>query len=175
MNSLPIQIGDWEASDIVIPNDGGVAGNTQQYTLHMVGPDANPPASKGLIENYADSRAVPQSPDPQIQDPEQSFYSEMIDLGEIQDDVIDNVSKNDDLPYSQDNYPGGAVNAPTLEIVHEAVLTATVNSTSRRLSGTNVPCGLIEVNNQVLGPIDFYVHLVPGPARGYLTIPMQDM
>lgn len=175
MNDVVYQQGEWEPSEIVIPNEGGVPGNTQQYSLHMVGPDANPPGTKGMIENYADSRAVPQSPDPAIQTPQDSFFSDMIDVGDIQDEVIAMAVEQDDLPYSQDNYPGGALNAPTLEIVHEAVLTATVNSTSRKLSGTNVPCGLLEVQNAVLGPIDFYVHLVPGPSRGYLTQPMQDM
>lgn len=182
-NSIPVdatgvefQKGEWQHSEIVIPNEGGVPGNTQQYLLHMVGPDANPPGSKGMIENYADSRSVPQSPDPAIQDPEDSFFSEMIDLGQIQDAVVDQATDyNDDLPYSQDNYPGGALNAPTLELVHETALTATVNSTSRKLSGTNVPCGLLSITSTVPSAIDFWIHLIPGPDRGYLTQPMQDM
>lgn len=172
---VPFTLGEWNESQIVIPNDGGVAGNSVEYDLHMVGPDV--PNSKGMVQNYADSRSTPQSPDPHTQNPEDSFFSEMIDLGEIQELVVDNAEeRNNDLPYTQNNYPGGAVNAATLEIIHEVALTGpTVNMTSRKLSGAIVPCGLLNIHNEVNGPIDLYLHLVPGPARGYMTQPMRDM
>jgi len=166
--------GEWQASQIVIPNAGGVVGDTDEFFVHMVGGTVG--TSQGMITNYAASRAFPHSPDPVSGTVGDSYFSEMFNVGMDDEEVLENATKiNDDLPYHQTNYPGGGVNAPTLELVHEVALTATVNSTSRHLSGTNVPCGLLEILSTVTGPIDLFVHLVPGSARGYLTQPMQDM
>jgi len=166
--------GEWEASQIVIPNTAGVVGDTDEFFLHMVGADLA--GSFSMISGYANSRAFPHSPDPVGPTVSDSFLSQMFNVGMDDVEILQNVTgRNDDLPYHQTNYPGGGVNAPTLELVHEVALTATVNSTSRQLSGTNVPCGLLEILSTVTGSIDLFVHLVPGPARGYLTQPMQDM
>lgn len=184
VNELPIDFdktsflpGEWEPSEIVIPNDASlVPPATNEYMLQMVGPDTN--QAFGMIYNYEQSRSVPHSPDPDIQSPQVSFYSQMVDLGEIQDDVIWNATRhNDDLPYNQDDYPGGAINAPTLELVHKSFLNATNFHQVRHLSGTNVPCGLLEfaVAAESTGPVELIIHLVPGPERGYLTQKMQDM
>jgi hypothetical protein len=170
----PYLTGEWEASEIVIPNDGG-PGITAEYLLQMVGADTV--AAKALIYNYEQSRSVPQSPDPDIQSPHTSFFSEMVDVGDIQDDVVWNASRvNDDLPYNQDDYPGGAVNAPTLELVHATrLIPMTTGPTIRSLPGSTFPCGLIKIDNGLPVSLDIIVHLVPGPSRGYLTQKMQDM
>ncbi len=174
--------GEWQASQIVIPNkdpDGsGTLIEPREYLVHMVGVNNHGGASRGMISGYAHSRAYPQSPDPvspPVEDAD-NWMRDMFDVGADTTDIVRNATlKNDDLPYNQTEYPGGAGNAATLEIVHQTSLVASVNSTSRHLSGTNVPCGLLQIINDVDGPIDLFVHLVPGEERGYLTQPMQDM
>ena len=90
--------GEWEASQIVIPNDGAV-GTTNEYVLHMVG--GNVAGSKCLIQGYANSRNTPHSPDPVAPTPlDNNFYNDMFNVGDNMDDVINNATdKNDDLPY----------------------------------------------------------------------------
>ena len=173
--------GEWDESQIVIPNDGGVAGNTVEYDLHMVGADVA--ASKAMIQNYADSRSTPQSPDPHTQNPEDSFFSEMIDLGEIQESVVDNAEeRNNDLPYTQNNYPGGAVNAPGLQIVDTVGVNANTIHSQGSMRGDTFPCGLIKVgqgtllgSDPIATDVGLVVYLVPGQDRGYMTQNMQDM
>jgi len=174
MANAPYLEGEWESTQIVIPNTAGVVGDTDEYTLHMVGVDTA--ASFGLILNYGASRAYPHSPDPVHPAVGASFFSEMFNVGMDDSEIVANATnKNDDLPYDQDNYPGAGANAPTLELVHETFFTPTTVSQKNRLSGTNVPCGLLEIANGVAGPINVIIHMVPGKARGYLTQPMQDM
>lgn len=181
-NATPVDVtgaafslGEWQPSQVVIPNTAGVVGDTDEFHLHMVGADI--PTSFGMISNYSVSRAVPQSPAPDNLNPESGFLSEMFNVGMDDSEIVQNATDtNDELPYDQDHYPGGGTNAPQLEVVHETTLVASNwNSTSRKLSGTNVPCGLLEIINGVDGPIDFFVHLVPGEHRGYMCEPMQDM
>ncbi len=174
--------GEWQASQIVIPQLDPDASGTliepREFDLHMVGDNNHGGISRGVISGYANSRAFPQSPDPVSPSVETSdnWMRAMFDVGSDTSEIVANATlKNDDLPYDQDDYPGGELNAPTLEIVHETTLIASVNSTSRKLSGTNVPCGLLQIVNTVNGPIDLFIHLVPGNSRGYLTQPMQDM
>jgi hypothetical protein len=172
--------GEWDATQIVIPNDGGVVGVTAEYNLHMVGPDVAG-VSFGMISNYAVSRSVPHSPDPVDTFPASGMLSEMFNVGMEDVEVVTNaIQHNDELPYDQIQYPGGPSNAPTLELVHEIFFSASTLTTSnfvtkKQFSGTNLPCGLLEITNGVDTAIDVYLHLVPGPDRGYLTQKMQDM
>jgi hypothetical protein len=174
--------GEWQASQIVLPQStadasGTIIDPTELY-LHMVGDNQNATVSRGIIEGYADSRAYPQSPDPVSPDisSADNWLAQMFNVGSDDEEVLLRATHvNDDLPYNQVNYPGGENNAPHLEIIHEQTFVPSTSSTSRKLSGTNVPCGLLEVISTVAGPIDIFVHLVPGPSRGYLTQPMQDM
>lgn len=104
---------DWDASQVVIPNDGGVAGNTQEYNLHMLGDDEV--TSMGIIKAYAESRARPHDDDPNIVTSTYGgLYAEMTDVGEITDEVIVNYSQaNNNPPYiidvntADEYYPGG--------------------------------------------------------------------
>lgn len=188
-NLIPVDItgaayleGEWEASQIVLPQSTADASGTiidpTELFLHMVGVNQNATVSRGIIEGYADSRAFPQSPDPVSPDiaSADNWLAQMFNVGSDDEEVLLRATHvNDDLPYNQINYPGGENNAGHLEIIHEQTFVPSTSSTSRKLSGTNVPCGLLEVISTVPGPIEIFVHLVPGPERGYLTQPMQDM
>lgn len=106
---------DWNASLLVVPNEGGVAGNTQEFYLHMLGDDITTPVdSKGLVKAYAQSRARPNEPVPNIVTADGGLYTEIENVGEDLEEVIDNFStSNNSPPYplTQDNlnenYPGG--------------------------------------------------------------------
>ncbi len=173
--------GEWESSQIVTPNTAGVVGDTDEFVLHMVGPDLA--ASFSMVAGYANSRAFPHSPDPVGPTVSDSFLSEMFNVGMDDVEVLANATgRNDDLPYDQDAYPGGASNAPSLQVVDQASITARSLQETVSLKGDTFPCGLVRVhvNTDVASAatatkLGLIMFLVPGPARGYLTQPMQDM
>lgn len=175
-------LGEWNNSLVVVPNSSGVPGNTQEYSIHMIGDnDPAPAQSKGMIKAYAESRSTPQSPDPvSLPGAETSLFVEMFDTGQDQSDIVDNaIDRNDNLPYDQLEYPGGVGNAPTLAIHDISNITGTTVGGITRLKGGNFPCGLIRFNWQNLSPtsanITILIDLVPGPHRGYLCQPMTEM
>lgn len=171
--------GEWIPSQVVVPNDGGVAGNTVEYYLKFYGgSDAD---AKDIIDGYATSRSFPQSPDPVSPSIETSWLSEMVDLGEIQDEVIDNATDNNhNLPYDQNTYPGQPTNNDAAILHDQSYLTTTTIGGTTRLKGGNFPCGLIKIGVVNLDPAEsleltLQVDLVPGPHRGYLCEPMTEM
>ncbi len=108
---------DWNYSQVVVPNDGGVAGNTVEYNIHAIGADKTVGTlSKGMIVAYAESRSRPHESDPNIVDVVSGgLYGEMVDDGEAMPDVVYNLKNaNQQPPYLIDNdtadeyYPGGA-------------------------------------------------------------------
>ncbi len=174
--------GEWDPSLVVVPNEGGTAGNTQEFTLHMVGDDDPAPAqSKALIRAYAESRSVPFSPDP-VTPPgaETSLYVQMFDTGEDHGDIIDNaIDRNDNLPYPQMDYPGGDTQGAYLEIHDQHPVTSSTLGGTTRLKGGNFPCGLVKFQliNYSLFDVDMslLIDMVPGHHRGYLAESMVEM
>lgn len=177
--------GEWEYSQIVVPNYDNDAGGSKtvprEFNLHMVGVNDFGGISRGLIAGYEDSRAFPQSPDPvsPALDSYLNWMRDMFDVGSDSGPIVDNATdKNDDLPYDQQNYPGGEGNLPGSEIVGYAFLN---NGTQTGMGqatvmGSNFPCGLIRLDSGLTGGfLNLQVRLVPGTHRGYLAEPMQDM
>ncbi len=173
---------EWLYSEVHIPNDAA-PGVTTSVALHAVGDDDLAVPSYGIIKAYSDSRSVPQSPDPAVTGFTQvtsGLYSTMWDVGNDDEEIITAAAfRNDELPYDQTEYPGGAVNAPTTELIHDLVLNpASSIPATFKLSGTNLPCGLLRIDADNAGagiPFNLLVHLVPGTHRGYMAEPMQDM
>ena len=175
--------GEWLYSEIVIPNDAGVSGNTVEYKLHMHGADSS--GSKGMVEGYSESRAYPQSPDPAAPSaPEDSFLSQMFDVGETMDEIVQNATnRNDELPYNQELYPGGGLNYNQLENQVFVFNTNTIGISEYKFTGFSAPCGLIRIDqlysdtNSETNSSDLIIEieLMPGTHRGYLAEPMQDM
>jgi len=169
----------WDMSQIVVPNDGGVAGNTVEYTLTMLGPNSIPNQSKGVVEGYVQSRNKPQSPDPIAPAIADSWLNEMFDDGETYDDVVDNAQyRNNELPYDQSLYPNQFGNAGSMPTHREISFTGTTIGAHQNMDGCNVPCGLIQVAHNYVGDantLTMQIFLVPGETRGYLAEPMQDM
>lgn len=172
----PYTVGEWEPSQIVIPQNGGATPGVER-TLHMVGININGTVSRGIIEGYADSRAFPQSPDPVSPDLSlpANWMARMFDDAQTFSDVLDNATdRNDNLPYPQADYPGGATQAPTLQIHDITSISATTIGGQSRVKGGQFPCGLIRFDWTPSGEnptaVNFVVQidLVPGMHRGYM-------
>ena len=180
--------GEWEPSQIVLPmtlpDASGSLIEPQEYLLHMVGANVNGSFSRGVLEGYADSRAYPQSPDPVSRplDSAQNWMRAMFDVGNDNPEVIANATdKNDELPYPQEDYPGGETQMAGLQ-PHDFVSIFESNATNgigiQRLKGGNFPCGLIGIDwypNQGSISMTLQIDLVPGNHRGYLCEPMTEM
>jgi len=177
-------LGEWEPSQIVLPNTVADATGTQilpgERFLHMVGINVNGSLSRGVLEGYADSRSYPQSPDPVSPDigDQQNWMARMFDVGNDIPEALDNATdRNDELPYDQVNYPGGATNMPGLAIHDQVSITNTTISGTGHLKGGNFPCGLMRFNWTPLESSNIVIQLdlVPGTHRGYLCEPMTEM
>jgi len=172
--------GTWDPSQIVIPNDGGTAGNTKEYLVKMYGgSDGN---AKDIVEGYATSRSFPVNPVDETPGfaVGNSWLSQMQDVGEIQEEIVDNaVVRNNRLPYDQDTYPGQAGNSDALTVHDKALLTSTTVGGATYLKGGMFPCGLMQfqVANSGDAPLDYdiQIDLVPGNHRGYLCQSMVEM
>jgi len=170
----PYAVGEWEPSQIVIPQSGGSTQGVER-TLHMVGINVNGSASRGIIEGYADSRAFPQSPDPVSPDLSSTanWLARMFDVAQTFDDVLDNATdRNDNLPYPQADYPGGAIQAPTLQLHSISTVSGTTIGGMTAVKGGAFPCGLIKISisNQdaIARGYVLTIDLVPGTHRGYM-------
>lgn len=172
----PLQ-GEWEPSQIVIPNDGAV-GVTNEYYLRMHG--ASDATTKGIIVGYANSRAFPHSPDPVSPTISQSWMNDMFDVGDDNTQVVDNATnRNDDLPYDQNQYVGGGSNFVEMENQCFAFNSNTIGERQYSFGGFSAPCGLLRVDNLYSSTegndIIIEINLMPGHHRGYLAEPMQEM
>lgn len=185
--TLEYDTGTWEASQIVLPNvnpDGtGSDVEPAERFLHMVGTNVHGAMSRGILEGYADSRAYPTQPDPVGPDVGDSdnWMARMFDVGNDMEEVLDNATlRNDTLPYDQDEYPNGEGNAPFMVLHDFVTITGTTIGGMAHVKGGNFPCGLIRIdhtNSSTTNNVDLsiLIDLVPGPHRGYLAVPMQDM
>ena len=178
---VPAAPGEWEYSQIVIPNSGAPGVNDERY-LHFTGANFNNPTSRGLIEGYADSRAFPQSPDPVDSglDSNSNWLAKMFDVGDNQGDVIDNATdKNDELPYPQVNYPGGENQLATPQYHDSAFIGGNTIGGITHLTGGQFYCGLVRMDHNFIipegGSVFLKLTLVAGNHRGYLCEPMGDV
>lgn len=183
-DGTPYLIGEWAASEITTPVDGGATGTAHQSTVHVVGD--NVPAgifqpgvttSIGAIKEYALSRALIQSPDPAVlpgpvfQD---SVYALTSSHDEMAEQILTDVTlQNDTPPYDRNNYPGGGV-MPYLEVVDMAIISnyGDANTLATYTVGPFVPAlGLIKIlpNMQNNANVSIEIDLVPGKVKGVLA------
>lgn len=105
---------EWEASRVVLPNDDGVPGDTDERTLCVVGPNNGNTA--GIVLAYAQSRSRPDTIDPNIVEADTGgLFGEMFDVGMDDTQIIENVQgDNNEPPYllsrnsPYEYYPGGS-------------------------------------------------------------------
>jgi len=147
------QLGEWIHSKIVWEEvDAAVAVVEQDPEMVIMGPTALP-ASVALIDQYGDSRALPQSPDPVtptlLAD---NMYTQSHDaLGEQMEEVTANLrTDNNEPPYQQVNYPGGDGNG--IEPLLFGFVANTSGATRGRktvMNGFAAPNGLLEVQRHL--------------------------
>ncbi len=174
-------VAEWNPSKIHIPNNpvtnpAGTPGSQESFQLHMCG--NNGTDSKGIIEGYQDSRALPFSPDPNVLPViSQNWISSIFNEGTTQDNAVLNDLEDDydEVPYDLERYPGGSIFQQNGEIVDVVDFTTTTVSARNRVKPFNAPCGLIRLNNNVGENVLMYIDLVPGHHRGYLAEPMTEM
>jgi hypothetical protein len=202
-NLLPsgITAGEWIPSKAVVPFGPASPGNTAEFEFVAVGQNFPGAGASGLnavsmIEGYAASRGLPYNPDPNTpadaddadgSTPENwmaAIFNEGTDqTSEVIEDMI---FENNQPPYPFEGdgtnidtmYPGGANQAPFLQIHDFTSLNATSISGITRAKGGNFPCGLIRfdmTNFSGDSNVVMIIDLVPGSHRGYLCEPMTEM
>lgn len=177
VTSSPPLAGDWDYSQIVIPNDGAV-GVTNEYFLTMHGADTA--STKGMALGYAESRAYPTEPDPASPVVKNSWLQQMFDVGDNNDEVLDNATaRNNQLPYDQSDYPGTPANYLYPENKAWCFNRSTTGVNTFNLGGMVAPCGLLRIDQLYSNgsPTDLIIEieLLPGTTRGYHLVPMTEM
>ena len=200
-NLLPSGItpGEWVASKFVVPDTN----NHNAYDREIIAVGANYTGAGfsginavSMIEGYAASRGLPNVVDPNVPDDAasadgtipQNWMSALFNDGTEQDaDVLeDMITENNLAPYPFEGdgvhtdtmYPGGANQAPFMQIHDFTSLTATSISGITRAKGGNFPCGLIRFDMSNFSGdsnVVMIIDLVPGTHRGYLCEPMTEM
>ena len=201
LHSGEYALGEWEMSKYSIPTSDqpGLGFEREVIWTGLNYPGAAPASNLNavsLIEGYAASRGLPNIADPNAPDDASDIdgdtpanwlaatFNEGIDQhSAVIEDMID---ENNQAPYPFENdgvnadtmYPGGANQAPGAAIHTMAFITATTVGGKTTISGTNFQGGLIRLDSVLDGASGdqlMQIHLVPGPARGYMTQPMQDV
>lgn len=189
--------GEWTPSTIAIPASD--SSSVTDYELIAVG--ANNPGvgasgtnAKSIVQGYADSRALPYEQDPNVPvDASLNWQAALFNEGTLQSNaVINDLEGNGDqapYPYEGDGnnvdtmYVGGETNMPALQVHDYELITSTTVGGTSRLKGGQFQCGLMKfvVTNLPTGEggssgnIIIQLDLVPGPHRGYMAVPMQDV
>ncbi len=192
--------GTWDMSSMLIPDTsapGTVADREIIWTgANYPGAGASGLNAVSLIEGYAASRGLPDIRDPNAPadagdadgvSPE-NWMSALFNEGTTQDDRVlqDMIQENNKAPYPFENdgvnadtmYPGGANQAPGLEVHDITFVTSTTVGGQSYLRGGQFYGGLIRFTNAMSDPeasTVVQVHLVPGEHRGYMARSMQDV
>jgi len=159
---------DWDVSTFVTPD--GTATDDEFYgTLlgdHVGAAGAR--TSVGLIRSYGESRATVQLTDPAVPATASSDpLVNLFDYGTTIDDVIDNLEdENDQPPYSQTNYPGGATSVPKPLVVQDTTLV----DGRATMGGFSAMMGHLEFEIKSPAPGDVYSVLIEIAAGDYRGI-----
>ncbi len=196
--------GEWEPSKVYIPTGtAGTQGQSQQRELLAVGSNYPGLGATGLdavsiIDGYAASRGLPNVLDPNAPDDAlsvdgfnpQNWLTAIFNEGteqkeEILEDMVGPLAENNIAPYPFENdgantdtmYPGGPNQLKGLEVHDVSFITPTTIGGKTRIVGGNFPCGLMAFTWAPNGSSNLVIQvdLVPGPHRGYLAMPMQEM
>tara|TARA_Y100000591_G_C21835375_1_gene702141 strand:- start:1515 stop:2465 length:951 start_codon:yes stop_codon:yes gene_type:complete len=181
---------EWQFSEFDFPQDSELPGSSR--LLHMVGDDDGATnGSIGLIHNYANLRARPQSADPNI--PEggvESAFNWLFDYGgDNEPTIADFIGQNNAAPYingvdptEEEYYPGGkniCGDAYSWMIASTNIYHSGAGGGSNGfIPGFTAYCGLIRLN--CIGQantqnIKMFIDLMPGPHDGYMARPMQEV
>lgn len=177
---------EWKISKFHWDDDGA----ERKPLVHMMGQVASTQVDYvGLVENYADSRAITRTSEPNLpSDASDSIYAKLHGTDELTDNIVDDLeTTNDQPPYDADAYPGGAsvMTTPQPQAMAAANVTNPVGNTGPFLA----PCGLLHVDLEAWWDADpgspgtdltnvvrtntrIIVTVAAGPYRGVLAAPM---
>ncbi len=194
--------GEWEYSKYHIPNTSVDSSDpTSNNPREIVwtgasyqGAGASGDFAVSLIEGYAASRGLPDIEDPNAPADASSVNSSFAQnwLAALDNDfdqqagevLADMISENNQAPYPYEGdgtatdtqYPGGANQAPGPQSHMVALVSPTTIGGRTNIEGGNFQGGLVKItNNTGDTAMTMFLHLVPGPHRGYMCQPMQDV
>jgi len=158
---------NWDTRQIITP-DGTATDDAFYATLlgdHVGAAGAR--TSIGLVRSYGESRATVQIQDPSVPSVASSDpLVNLFDYGTTIDDVVDNLEDhNDQPPYQQVTYPGGAGNMPKPLVVHDT----TIVDGRATMGGFTALMGALEFEIKSAVPSDVFsvlIELAPGKYRG---------
>ncbi len=190
--------GTWDMSEMVIPTWGDPGSSKNREIIwtgaNYPGAGASGLDAVSLIEGYAASRGLPDIRDPNTpadaadaagNNPENWISATFSEATDQDADVLaDLITDNTQAPYPFENdgtatdtqYPGGANQAPGPQAHMVALVSPTTIGGRTNIEGGNFQGGLIKIiNNTGDASMTMFLHLVPGPHRGYMCQPMQDV
>lgn len=174
----PYDVGEWIHSKIVWEeaNPAGAIVEAES-SLWILGNDDAVTEDKGVITQYARSRAIIHSPDPVLfGDVEDTLYAVATDpLADQMQAIVENMKvDNDEPPYSANTYPGGGSSGTDPLLYAYA---SNTNTLGRKVSlnGFSAPNGLLEfvINPTLAAPgapgdeADVWIQLVVGRRSDY--------
>jgi len=151
-NGTLVMNGEWNYSTFVMPQHEvdpatGLPLPADEVTSHLIGDDT-PGFSMGLVKAYAQSRATVQPSAPAVPaSMANSFFNLLTDSGSQEPELATVIEgENDQPPYHESSYPGGASNAnagwtQSLQVVND-------NSPNGNLGSFAAPCGLVHLRIQ---------------------------
>jgi hypothetical protein len=185
-----INSGEWNIATYVMPQhevDTTVPGigtplPALELTPVLIGDDT--PTKRSLVKAYQESRATVQPEDPSVPGTvATSFFNLLTDSGSQEPELADVIiAENDEPPYDQSEYVGGANNGEHGSVVaYGAISAAEVDG---RLGGFVAPCGLLELQlrgfdatgeeipSGSMPEVEVILHVAPGSYKGVAAIPM---
>lgn len=163
--------GEWVHSKIVYEYlDAANLVVDAEPELHIIGPD-NGSTNKGLILQYANSRAQVLAPDPGLDvNVDTTIYSlGSGPMGAHVEAIIENMEDdNNEPPYSRAEYTGADVNG-NQPLLYAYATNSTTLKRKVNLNGFTVPNGVMEFQLAIEGvnPADVYIQIVVGETRDY--------
>lgn len=164
-----VEAGEWVYSKYVSPDQ---TTTQDEYTAHLLGNHIGAVGnftSVGLIKSYALSRptVVSGSPNEPGTSMDTDPLNNLLDFGEINQEVLENIRSDNDIPpYNVDNYVGGQTNLPAPQVLGMTSLGADGMGTIPSFSAV---CGLLRIDTKSPNDNDGFeliIELAPGPYRG---------
>ncbi len=196
---------DYSSIHVPYATDTTTAGSLSMREFDIIATGSNFPGAGAsgndavcLIEGYAASRGLPDIIDPNapadaadtVGGTPQNWLTAMFNEGTTQSHEVleDMISENNQAPYPYENdgvntdtmYPGGANQLTGTQISSFEYITGSTIGGNTHIPAETFPCGLIRIDLLNYDQTNYQknilqIKLVPGPHRGYMCQPMQEM
>ncbi len=179
---------EWAYSTFVVPNLASQPGVTEEYYGIFCGPDTN--LGKGLIQNYAESRARPFPLDPSnvefgsATQPQGGLYVEMQNVGDDIDEIMEGITdQNDSPPYivggtdsAYEFYPWGSQQGSEKGLLEDTLIIRPNTALAVDSTGPfTAYCGLLFFSNGTGESLQASLEFAAGNYGGVMARPMRDV